>query len=124
MSLTSHRDTFSHPGLPNVSLVLLLQPEHRGVRQRYFQATRDALSKYGTWFVPYPYPVLTIVDPPYGSGAGGSRSAPGTQLVDIGPVAGERPRRGLFGCRVSMAFRLRGGLTSTLLVDHRSGDVV
>ncbi len=66
-----HRDTFSHPGLPNVSLVLLLQPEHRGVRQRYFQATRDALSKYGTWFVPYPYPVLTIVDPPYGSGGTG-----------------------------------------------------
>jgi len=66
-----HRDSFSHPGLPNVTLILLLQPEHRSVKDRYFQAAKDALAKYGTWFVPYPYPVLTIVDPPYGSGAGG-----------------------------------------------------
>jgi hypothetical protein len=66
-----HRAAFSHAGLPNVTLVLFLQPEHRGVKERYFQATRDALSRYGTWFVPYPYPVVTIVDPPFGSGGGG-----------------------------------------------------
>ena len=66
-----HRSAFSHPGLPNVTMVLLLQPDHRGVKERYFQATREALARYGTWFVPYPYPVVTIVDPPYGSGGGG-----------------------------------------------------
>ena len=66
-----HRDTFSHAGLPNVSLLLFLQPEHRAVRSRYLAATKAALARYGTWFVPYPYPVVTIVDPPYGSGGTG-----------------------------------------------------
>jgi hypothetical protein len=66
-----HRETFSHTGLPNVTLILLLQPEHRSVKARYFRAAKEAMARYGTWFVPYPYPVLTIVDPPWGSGGGG-----------------------------------------------------
>lgn len=66
-----YRDTFSHPGLPNVELVLLLQPDHRAVKERYFRAAKEGLSRYGDWYVPYPYPSLTIVDPPFGSGSAG-----------------------------------------------------
>ncbi len=65
------RDTFTQPGLPNVDLILFLQPDHRRVKERYLTAVRAALSRYGTWFVPYPYPALTIVDPPWGTAAGG-----------------------------------------------------
>jgi len=34
------RDTFSAPGLPNVDIVLLLQPDHRPVRDRYLKAVK------------------------------------------------------------------------------------
>jgi hypothetical protein len=66
-----HRDTFTWKGLPNVDLILLLQPDHRAVKDRYFRAAKEGLSHYGAWFVPYPYSTLTIVDPPWGSNTGG-----------------------------------------------------
>ena len=66
-----HRESFSEPGLPNVEMILLLQPDHRRVKDRYFAATRAALREYGTRYVPYPYPQVTIVDPPWGAASGG-----------------------------------------------------
>ena len=62
---------FEEPGLPPVEMRLLLQPEHEGQAERHFEATRAALKYYGQWYGPYPYPQLTIVDPAFGSGAGG-----------------------------------------------------
>jgi len=61
------RDTFSAKGLPNVDIVLLLQPDHRPLRDRYLKATKVGLEDFGTRYLPYPYPVLTVVDPPWGS---------------------------------------------------------
>jgi hypothetical protein len=61
------RDTFSAKGLPNVAIVLLLQPDHRPLRDRYLRATKAALEDFGTRYLPYSYPVLTVVDPPWGS---------------------------------------------------------
>jgi hypothetical protein len=66
-----YRETFSEPGLPNVEMILLLQPDHRRVKNRYFAATRAGLRTYGTRYVPYPYPQVTIVDPPWGAASGG-----------------------------------------------------
>jgi hypothetical protein len=62
---------FEEPGLPPVDLRLLIQPEHRRQADRHIDATKATLRHYGTWFGPYPYDHLTIVDPAYGSGAGG-----------------------------------------------------
>ncbi len=56
-------------GLPAVEVRLYLQPDHRRSRGRYLRAAREGLAFYGGWLGPYPYPVLTIVDPPTGSGA-------------------------------------------------------
>jgi hypothetical protein len=61
------RDTFSAKGLPNVDIVLLLQPDHRPLRDRYLRATKVGLEDFGTRYLPYPYPVVTVVDPPWGS---------------------------------------------------------
>ena len=47
---------------------LLLQPEHRDQAERHVAATRAALKHYGTWFGPYPYPQITVVDPEYLTG--------------------------------------------------------
>jgi hypothetical protein len=60
-------DTFSAKGLPNVDIVLLLQPDHRPLRDRYLKATKVALEDFGTRYLAYPYPVVTVVDPPWGS---------------------------------------------------------
>lgn len=62
---------FEEPGLPPVDMRLLIQPEHLDQVERHFAATRAALKYYGEWYGPYPYGHITIVDPAYGSGAGG-----------------------------------------------------
>jgi hypothetical protein len=68
---TVHHDRFESPGLPPVELELLLMPEHAVLRDRYLAATKSALLRYGTWLRPYPYPRLTVVDPPGNSETGG-----------------------------------------------------
>jgi hypothetical protein len=66
-----HTQRFAEPGLPAVEMRLLLMPDHAAKRDRYFRATAAALKYYGTWFGPYPYGHVTIVDPAYRSGTGG-----------------------------------------------------
>ena len=62
---------FEHPGLPPVDMRLLIQPEHFEQAERHFAATAAALQYYGTWFGPYPYGHVTVVEAAYESGAGG-----------------------------------------------------
>ena len=62
---------FEHPGLPAVNMRLLLQPEHEHLADRHFAAAAATLRYYGEWFGPYPYPQLTIIDPPFQSESGG-----------------------------------------------------
>jgi hypothetical protein len=65
-------DSFREAGLADVDLILLLQPEHEAQAERYLRAAKAALSGYGRILGAYPYPTLTIVDPPWGArGAGG-----------------------------------------------------
>lgn len=56
-------EPFEHPGLPPVTMRLLLQPDHIKQADRHFTATRAALRYYGEWFGAYPYSHITIVDP-------------------------------------------------------------
>jgi hypothetical protein len=62
---------FEHPGLRPVKMRLLYQPEHQGQIERHFKATEATLRNYGLWFGEYPYDHITMIDPAYGSGAGG-----------------------------------------------------
>jgi hypothetical protein len=64
-------ETFRHGTLPPVRMRLLLQPEHKGLERRHFDATIAALRYYGEWFGAYPYGHVTVVDPAWQSGAGG-----------------------------------------------------
>ena len=64
-------DRFERRGLPPVDIELLYQSEHERQVERHFHATKAALELYGSWYGPYPYGNLTVVDPAYGSGAGG-----------------------------------------------------
>lgn len=62
---------FEERGLPAVDMRLLMQPEHLPQAGRHFAATRSALRRYGTWFGPYAYGHITIVDPAFQSDTGG-----------------------------------------------------
>ncbi len=62
---------FRAEGLPPVDVVLLLLPEHESLGKRYLAAAVNALKLFGEWFGPYPYPILTVVDPLPGSDTGG-----------------------------------------------------
>lgn len=64
-------DRFEMEGLPAVDLRLLYQPEHADQVARHFAATKATLELYGTWYGPYPYDHLTVIDPAWESGAGG-----------------------------------------------------
>ncbi|OKP75284.1 EnpEP protein [Paenibacillus sp. P3E] len=86
-------EAFSAPGVPGVRIKLYLDPLHKGLQERYFQAAKAALSAFSKWYGSYPYSTLSIVVPPKaGNGAGGMEyptlitafgaagDAPGTQL--------------------------------------------
>ncbi|MBI4481752.1 MAG: M1 family metallopeptidase [Acidobacteria bacterium] len=51
-----------------VEIRLLFQPEHQGHASRHFRAVQEALDYFSSRYGEYPYPVLTVVDPPRGAG--------------------------------------------------------
>ena len=86
-------DRFEESDLPAVDIRLLMQPEHVEQRERHLHATKATLRLYGRWFGAYPYDHVTVVDPAYGSGAGGMEYptlfTAGTRLFN--PFGGGRP---------------------------------
>lgn len=68
--------TFVHEGLPEVDVTLLLRPDTLHLEDRYRRALEHGLRLFGTWFGPYPYDTLTLVDPPYGARATGGMEYP------------------------------------------------
>lgn len=60
-----------HHPLHEVSVIVLTQPQHANMIDRYFDATFKALRYYGEWYGEYPYDALTVVDPAMGSSSGG-----------------------------------------------------
>ncbi len=56
----------------HVAIQLLIQPEHRQHTERYLQSTKVALKYFNDFLGKYPYPNVTVVDPPIKAfGAGG-----------------------------------------------------
>ena len=65
-------EAFSAPGVPGVRIKLYLDPAHKDLKERYFDAAKSALASFGKWYGTYPYSTLSIVVPPEsGNGAGG-----------------------------------------------------
>jgi Peptidase family M1 domain len=57
--------------LPDVKMILLIEPEHKAQTERHFRALREAVKYYGLWYGPYPYRTVTMVDPPFRTASGG-----------------------------------------------------
>lgn len=62
--------------LSDVEITLLMQPEHLSQAGRHLEAARAAIKWFGLWYGRYPYPGLTIVDPPVGAGGSGGMEYP------------------------------------------------
>jgi hypothetical protein len=60
-----------HHPLHEVTVILLTQPQHDNMIDRYFTAAFNALRYYGEWYGEYPYDAITVVDPAMGSNSGG-----------------------------------------------------
>jgi hypothetical protein len=50
--------------IAGVDVILLYAPEHQGQIYRYFSVIEAGLQYMAEWLMPYPYPQLTLVDPP------------------------------------------------------------
>ncbi len=57
--------------LPNVKMLLFIEPEHKNQIERHFRALRAAIKYYGLWYGPYPYETVTMIDPPFRTASGG-----------------------------------------------------
>lgn len=55
---------------------VLMQPGHMSSAQRYIDALKTTMTKFEEWYGPYPYPQITVVDPPHGAGAAGGMEYP------------------------------------------------
>ncbi len=66
----------------DVDITLLYQPENQHYVERYLKATEQALEAYGQWYYPYPYPRITVVDPP--SAASGASGMEYPMLITAG----------------------------------------
>ncbi|SOD95575.1 M1 family metallopeptidase [Spirosoma fluviale] len=58
-------DKWKRPGGGEVSIELAMQPEHVHQAQRHIDAARSALAYFDKHLGKYPFPNLTIVDPPF-----------------------------------------------------------
>lgn len=58
-------DKWKRPGGGEVSIELVMQPEHVHQAQRHIDAARAALAYFDKHLGKYPFPNLTIVDPPF-----------------------------------------------------------
>ena len=52
-------------------ITLLLQPEHKKIKERYMNAVKNAIKYSSLWYGDYPYTTVTCVDPAYNSHSGG-----------------------------------------------------
>ncbi|WP_288427712.1 M1 family metallopeptidase [uncultured Spirosoma sp.] len=65
-------DSWKRPGGGSVSIELLMQPEHLVQAKRHLDAVKAAMTYFDKHVGRYPFPNLTIVDPPtHASGSGG-----------------------------------------------------
>ncbi len=56
-----------------VEVRVFYRPEQKEFARRHLEAGIGAIQKFSAWFLPYPWPIMTIVDPPIDAamGAGG-----------------------------------------------------
>jgi hypothetical protein len=68
--------TYSEAGFPSVEITALVQKEHEATVGRHLDICEKSLSWFNNNVGPYPYKVLTVVDPEAGAGGAGGMEYP------------------------------------------------
>jgi hypothetical protein len=68
-------DTFNG-SMGAVKIRLLSYDSHEREWQPYIKCVTDSMRKFDDWYGPYPYAMLTVVDPPHGAGEAGGMEYP------------------------------------------------
>ena len=59
-----------------VAIRILMQPGNESSISRYMHALKNTMQRFDQWYGPYPYPQITVVDPPRGGEAAGGMEYP------------------------------------------------
>ncbi|MGE3458391.1 MAG: M1 family metallopeptidase [Kofleriaceae bacterium] len=74
-----------------VEVRVLARPAQREFADRHLHAAIGTVERYSAWFVPYPWPVMTIVDPPIDAAAGAGGMEYPTLVTTAGDSVFARP---------------------------------
>ncbi len=59
-----------------VKINLLMQPGHMDQANRHLSSLKGTMQRFDQWYGAYPYPQITVVDPPHGAGRAGGMEYP------------------------------------------------
>ncbi len=59
-----------------VKIRMLMQPGHMSQLPRYLSALKNTMQRFDQWYGAYPYPQITVVDPPHGALRAGGMEYP------------------------------------------------
>jgi hypothetical protein len=65
------RDAIYQAQMGAVQMRILMQPAHWGQVDRHEKILKETMQRFESWYGPYPYKTITLVDPEPGSAAGG-----------------------------------------------------
>jgi len=65
-----YEDSFQSSMGP-VKLILMMQPAHVNQEERHARILEQTMDRFESWYGPYPYKTITLVDPEHDSAAGG-----------------------------------------------------
>ena len=74
-----------------VEVRVYYRPEQKDFAKRHLQAAVGAVEKFSTWFAPYPWPLLTVIDPPVDAAGGAGGMEYPTLVTTAGDTAIARP---------------------------------
>jgi len=79
---------FQYSEFQEIKIRLLYFPDHQSFVDEYLNTIEIALEHFGQWYLPYPYPQLTIVDVPVDTKTG-NMEYPALITVDVPAISGE-----------------------------------
>ncbi|MBS1119312.1 MAG: peptidase rane alanine aminopeptidase [Deltaproteobacteria bacterium] len=74
-----------------VEVRVVHRPEQQEFARRHLEAAVGAIERFSSWFVPYPWPIMTVVDPPMDAAMGAGGMEYPTLVTTAGDTVFARP---------------------------------
>lgn len=78
-------------GEDTVEVRVVHRPEQVDFAHRHLEAAIGAIERFSAWFVPYPWPIMTVLDPPMDASAGAGGMEYPTLVTTAGDSVFSRP---------------------------------